>query len=193
MRRDVLTYCLRYGRSVPPGGKKEVFYLLPEMVGLICKLLPEGSVGASGQNTVRFGVKTFINTEIIVDHEGSRAVECLQIVQIGNFADLAQDIEIFRVLQNKNPPAGRQRCGKKGFPAWSGFPDRGFCNRCAVPGSESCGQRFRQENTFFAKWKPRYHRRREKPPLHPVSSGHGRWIDSASDVRSQLFHFRLCG
>ena len=29
------------------GGKKEVFYLLPEMVGLICKLLPEGSVGAS--------------------------------------------------------------------------------------------------------------------------------------------------
>ena len=74
----------------------EVFYLLPEMVGLICKLLPEGSVGASGQNTVRFGVKTFINTEIIVDHEGSRAVECLQIVQIGNFADLAQDIEIFR-------------------------------------------------------------------------------------------------
>ena len=39
------------------GGKKEVFYLLPEMVGLICKLLPEGSVGASGQNTVRFGEK----------------------------------------------------------------------------------------------------------------------------------------
>ena len=78
------------------GGKKEVFYLPPEMVGLICKLLPEGSVGTSGQNTVRFGVKTFINTEIIVDHEGNRAVECLQVVQIGNFADLAQDIEIFR-------------------------------------------------------------------------------------------------
>lgn len=91
MRRDVLTYRLRYRRDPgAAGGKKEVFYLLPEMVGLICKLLPEGSVGASGQNTVRFGVKTFINTEIIVDHEGSRAVECLQIVQIGNFADLAQ-------------------------------------------------------------------------------------------------------
>ena len=87
------------------GGKKEVFYLLPEMVGLICKLLPEGSVGASGQNTVRFGVKTFINTEIIVDHEGSRAVECLQIVQIGNFADLAQDIEIFRCCKSTSRQA----------------------------------------------------------------------------------------